>query len=80
MTPDAGLGPDGAQASGHGFAEYLRRALHAVADQIEPQADGLAPIRARIPGGPGTVDRLARRRRPRSGGYRATPGAQTRRP
>jgi hypothetical protein len=55
MTPDAGPGPDaagpgpdGAQASGHGFAEYLRRALHAVADQIEPQADGLAPIRAGI--------------------------------
>jgi hypothetical protein len=81
MTPDAGLGPDGAQVGRHGFAEYLRRALHAVADQIEPQADGLAPIRARIPGGPGTGDRRpARRHRPRSGGYRATPGAQTRRP
>jgi hypothetical protein len=81
MTPDAGLGPDGAQAGGHGFAEYLRRTLHAVADQIEPQADGLAPIRARIPAGPGTGERRpARRRRPRSGGYRAAPGAQTRRP
>ncbi len=48
MTPDAGLGPEGTQAGWHGFAEYLRRALHAVADQVEPQADGLAPIRARI--------------------------------
>ncbi len=81
MTPDAGLGPDGAQASWHGFADYLRRTLHAVADQIEPQADGLAPIRARIPGGPGTGDRRpARRRRPGPGGYRAAPAAQTRRP
>jgi hypothetical protein len=81
MTPDAGLGPDGAQAGWHGFAEYLRRTLHAVADQIEPQADGLAPIRARIPAGPASGDRRpGGRRRPRSGGYGATPGAQTRRP
>jgi hypothetical protein len=48
MTPDAGLGPDGAQVSWHGFAEYLRRALHTAAEQVEPQQDGLAPIRARI--------------------------------
>lgn len=81
MTPDAGLGPDGAQAGWHSFADYLRRALHAVADQIEPQADGLAPIRARIPAGPGSGDRrLARRRRPRAVGYGATPGTRTRRP
>jgi hypothetical protein len=81
MTPDAGLGPDGAQAGWHGFADYLRQTLHAVADQIEPQADGLAPIRARIPAGPAAGDRRpAGRRRPRAGGYRATPGAQTRRP
>jgi hypothetical protein len=79
MTPDAGLGPDGAQASWHGFADYLRRTLHAVADQIEPQADGLAPIRARIPAGAGDR-RPARRRRPGAGGCRATPDAQTRRP
>ena len=81
MTPEAGLGSDGTQAGWHGFAEYLRRALHAVADQIEPQADGLAPIRARIPAGSGTGDRgPARHRRPRSGGYRGTPGTRTRRP
>jgi hypothetical protein len=48
MTPDAGLGPDGTQVSWHGFAEYLRRALHNAAEQVEPQQDGLAPIRARI--------------------------------
>jgi hypothetical protein len=30
------------------FAEFLRRALHAAADQVEPCPDGLAPIRARI--------------------------------
>ena len=30
------------------FGEYLRRALHAAADQVEPQPDGLIPIRARI--------------------------------
>jgi len=30
------------------FAEFLRRALHAAADQVEPCTDGLAPIRARI--------------------------------
>jgi hypothetical protein len=69
MTPDAGLGPDGAQASWHGFADYLRRTLHAVADQIEPQADGLAPIRARVPGGTGAGERRpARRRRGRRPG------------
>ena len=48
MTPDAGLGPEGAQAGWHGFAEYLRRALHTAAEQVEPQSDGLAPIRAKI--------------------------------
>ena len=30
------------------FAEFVRLALHAAADQVEPRADGLAPIRARI--------------------------------
>ncbi len=45
--PDAAV-PDGAWAGWHGFGEYLRRALQAAADQVEPQSDGLAPIRARI--------------------------------
>jgi hypothetical protein len=48
MTPDAGLGPDGAQVGWHGFADYLRRALHTAAEQVEPQPDGLVPIRAKI--------------------------------
>ena len=45
------------------FADFVRRALHAAVDQVEPQADGLEPIRARtgaeqalhraaLPGGP----------------------------
>jgi hypothetical protein len=45
----SGPGPDAAALAGwHGFGEYLRRALQAAADQVEPQPDGLAPIRARI--------------------------------
>jgi hypothetical protein len=46
--PGADPGPDSAPAGWHGFAEYLRRALHAAADQVEPQPDGLVPIRAGI--------------------------------
>jgi hypothetical protein len=45
--PGAGSGPDVAAPGWHG-ADYLRRALHAAADQVEPHPDGLAPIRARI--------------------------------
>jgi hypothetical protein len=30
------------------FAEFVRHALHAAADQVEPDGDGLTPIRARI--------------------------------
>ena len=30
------------------FAEFVRHALHAAADQVEPGGDGLTPIRARI--------------------------------
>ena len=33
---------------GDSFAEYLRRTLQAAADQVEPQPDGLVPIRATI--------------------------------
>ena len=35
------------------FAELVRLALHAAADQVEPRADGLASIRARILAGTG---------------------------
>ena len=37
---DGGQGPD--------FAEFLRRELHAAADQVEPGADGLERIRDKI--------------------------------
>ena len=40
-------GPDGTAAQWHAFADFVRRALHAAADQIPPLADGLEPIRAR---------------------------------
>ncbi len=46
--PGASAGPGGGPARGHDFAEVVRGALHAAADQVEPGADGLAPIRARI--------------------------------
>ena len=49
MMPGTGAGPGG----GRDFAELLRHALHAAADQVEPGADGLAPIRARILAGAG---------------------------
>ena len=42
----SGGGFDGGQ--GHDFAEFLRRELHAAADQVEPGADGLERIRDKI--------------------------------
>ena len=49
----AGTGPrQGRPGSGPGrgrdFGEFVRLALHAAADQVEPCTDGLVPIRARI--------------------------------
>ena len=54
MTPraDAGSGPARGREPSN-FAEFTRLALHAAADQVEPRADGLAPIRARILAGAG---------------------------
>ena len=40
-------GPDGIPPQGHEFAEFVRRALHAAVEQVEPRPDGLAPILAR---------------------------------
>jgi len=40
---------EGTPAQWYVFSDFVRRALHAAAEQIEPQADGLEPIRARIP-------------------------------
>ena len=41
-------GHDGMPPQGHDFAEFLRRELHAAADQFEPRPDGLEQIRARV--------------------------------
>jgi hypothetical protein len=80
-----GCGPEGTPAQWYHFAEFVRRALHAAADQVEPQADGLEPIRARIPAGPAPRDRQParwRRRRPgtRRSARRSGPGAGAQRP
>ncbi len=54
MTPRAGPGPGNSPARGRepvnplNFAEFVRLALQAAADQVEPRTDGLAQIRARI--------------------------------
>ncbi len=48
-----GPGPESPPAQGQDFAEFVRRALHAAADQVEPRGDGLTPIRARILAGGG---------------------------
>ena len=56
----SGLWPEGAAAQGReplspmspfspfNFGEFVRRALHAAVEQIEPCGDGLTPIWARI--------------------------------
>ena len=41
-------GHDGIPPQGPEFAEFLRRELHAAADQLEPRSDGLERIRARV--------------------------------
>jgi hypothetical protein len=51
--PGTGAWPRGSPPRGRDFAEFVRRALHAAADQVEPGADGLIPIRARILAGAG---------------------------
>ena len=63
-------GHEGIPARWHDFAEFVRRALHAAVDQVEPRADGLESIRARTPAGPVLRDREGARRRRRRGGAR----------
>ena len=46
---DGGQGPD--------FTEFLRRELHAAADQVEPGADGLERIRDKIRSRPAHASR-----------------------
>ena len=61
-----GHGLEGARAR-RAFAEFVRLALHAAADQVEPRADALESIRARIGAASALRDRLAARRRARNG-------------
>jgi hypothetical protein len=78
-----GYGPEGTQAQWHDFAEFVRRALHAAADQVEPQADGLEPIRAKIPAGSGHCQPAHREPAPRRAGgpwHRVRRGARRGRP
>ena len=81
----AGRGPEGTPAQWYYFADFVRRALHAAADQVEPQADGLEPIRAKIPADSGARDRQPgrwrrHRRWNRRGARRSGPGAGGQRP
>src|SRR5690242_335730 len=45
-------GHDGIPPQGPEFGEFLRRELHAAADQLEPRSDGLERIRSRVRSGP----------------------------
>ena len=54
----AGAGPGAGDTQARGreplnFAEFVRQAMHSAADQVEPCADGLVSIRARILAGSG---------------------------
>ena len=51
----SGHGFDG--GPGHDFADFLRRELHAAADQVEPGADGLERIRDKIRSRPAHASR-----------------------
>jgi len=78
-------GPEGTPAWWHEFAEFVRRALHTAVDQVEPRADGLESIQARIPAGSARGDReVTRLRRPRRrgrrGAHRRGPAAGGQRP
>ncbi len=76
----AGHGLEGTRAGRHTFGEFVRGALHAAADQVEPRADGLESIWARIGARSRLRDRLAARRQgtgsPRSA-HRGEPGTGT---
>ena len=50
-------GHDGMPPQGPEFGEFLRRELHAAADQLEPRPDGLERIRARVRSGPAYASR-----------------------
>src|SRR5690348_951616 len=48
---------NGTPPEGPEFAEFLRRELHAAADQLEPRPDGLERIRARVGSSPAYASR-----------------------
>src|SRR5690348_17921534 len=48
---------NGTPPEGPEFAEFLRRELHAAADQLEPRPDGLERIRARVGSRPAYASR-----------------------
>ncbi len=52
-------GHDGTPGQGQDFGDFLRRELHAAADQVEPRADGLERIRTRVGSGPAYASRHA---------------------
>ena len=65
-------GHDGTPPPGHDFGEFLRHALHAAADQVEPRPDGLERIRARIGSGPAYASKHSEATEaPASGGFLA---------
>ena len=82
-------GADGMPPQGQDFGEFLRHALHAAADQVEPRPDGLERIRARVRSGPayasqhdraaagGFLAGVVRRWNARRGGQEAAHGAGT---
>jgi hypothetical protein len=71
--PGAGAGPWDSPPRGRDFAEFVRRALHAAADQVEPDADGLVPIRTRILAEADPRDRQPARHRGRRHERRGVP-------
>lgn len=52
-------GHDGTPPQGQDFADFLRRSLHAAADHVEPNAEGLERIRARVRSGHARASRVA---------------------
>jgi len=62
---------DGLPPQGPEFGEFLRRELHAAADQLEPRPDGLERIRARVGSGPAYASKHSAARRGFLAGYLA---------
>jgi len=65
---DTGIDPEEfTPAQWQRFGEFVRHALHAAVDDLEPQADGLEPIRAQIWADATARERWTTLRRRRSG-------------